>query len=130
MRTSHRLAVNVAMGLLGQAFMPRPLQADIVAGAKLFKERCAPCHSLRRGVDRHGPSLYRVMGRQAGMQPGFEYSATLPRSGIIWNGQTLDRWLREPHGAVPGAGMPFEGLEDTAQRTNVVEFLEHEATAR
>ena len=42
MRTSHRLAVNVAMGLLGQAFMPRPLQADIVAGAKLFKERCAP----------------------------------------------------------------------------------------
>jgi cytochrome c len=118
------------MGLLGPTFVPSVLQADIAAGAKLFKERCAPCHSLQRGVNRHGPSLFRVMGRQAGMQPGFEHSATLPRSGILWNGQTLDRWLREPHAAVPGSGMPFEGLKNTAQRTDVIEFLEHEAGAR
>jgi cytochrome c2 len=30
---------------------------------------------------------------------------------------------------VPGAGMPFKGLKDTAQRTDVIEILEHEAAA-
>ncbi len=120
----------VLAGVLSAALVPGSLHADVAAGARMFKQRCAPCHSLEPGVQRHGPSLENLMGRQAGMHPGFEYSEGLPRSGLIWNGETLDSWLRNPHAAVPAAGMPFEGLENTTQRHDVIEFLEHEAAPR
>jgi cytochrome c len=112
------------------ALGPCSVRADVVAGARVFKQYCAPCHSMKPGTQRYGPSLDNLMGRQAGMHPGFEYSTGLPRSGLIWNGHTLDDWLRNPHAAVSAARMPFEGLENPTQRHDVIEFLEHEAAPR
>jgi cytochrome c len=64
--------------------------------------------------------------------PGFEYSRAfqLQKRDLVWDGKTLDEWLRDPHAAVAEAGMAFEGLKDAEQRRAVIEFLEREAKAR
>jgi cytochrome c len=126
---SRRLIVALA---LGAALVPSAVHAEeVVAGAAVFEQYCAPCHSLKPGVNRYAPSLAGVIGRKAGTVQGFEYSKALQlQSGLVWNGKTLDEWLRDPHAAVPGTGMAFEGLKNAAQRRAVIEFLEREDAAR
>jgi cytochrome c len=127
---SRRLIVALA---LGAALVPSAVHAEeVVAGAAAFEQYCAPCHSLKPGVNRYAPSLAGVVGRKAGTVRGFEYSTALQlqKGGLVWDGKTLDEWLRDPHAAVPEAGMPFEGLKNAEQRRAVIEFLEREAAAR
>jgi cytochrome c len=129
MRGSRRL---VAVLALGAALVPFAVLAEEVAGAAAFKQYCAPCHSLKPGVNRYAPSLAGVVGRKAGTVRGFEYSTALQlqKSGLVWDGKTLDEWLRDPHAAVPETGMAFEGLKNAEQRRAVIEFLEREDAAR
>jgi cytochrome c2 len=122
----------VAAFALGAALVPPAARAAERSGAAVFKQYCAQCHSLEPGVNRHAPTLAGVIGRRAGTLPGFEYSPALQlqKRGLVWDGKTLDEWLRDPHAAVAEAGMPFEGLKDAEQRRAVIEFLEREAKAR
>ena len=47
-------------------------------------------------------------------------------SGIVWNEATLDKWLTNPQGLVPGAKM-FYHLADPADRADVIAFLREKA---
>jgi cytochrome c len=129
MAGSHRVVATLA---LGGALVASAVHAEEVAGAAAFKQYCAPCHSLTPGVNRYAPSLAGVIGRKAGTVQGFEYSKALQlqKSGLVWNGKTLDEWLRDPHAAVPETGMAFDGLKNAEQRRAVIEFLEREDAAR
>jgi cytochrome c len=129
MRGSRRPVAALA---LGAALVPSAVDAEEMTGAAVFKQYCAPCHSLKPGVNRHAPSLAGVIGRKAGTLRGFEYSTAvqLQKSGLVWDAKTLDEWLRDPHAAVPETGMSFEGLKNAEQRRAVIEFLEREAAAR
>ena len=64
-------------------------QADRARGEKLFGE-CVACHSLERGIQAVGPSLYGVLGRRAAALDEFRYSPAIKRSGITWNRETID----------------------------------------
>jgi cytochrome c len=68
----------IALAALAMLEIPAPAmaQGDPVAGKSLFA-RCAACHSVKPGENRMGPSLHGVVGRKAGVEPGFAYS---PRS--------------------------------------------------
>ncbi|MEA2823981.1 MAG: cytochrome c, partial [Alphaproteobacteria bacterium] len=66
--------------------------ADPGRGEKLFVE-CASCHSIEKGVDGVGPSLFGLFQRKAGEVADFRYSPALKRSGITWTAQTLDRYI-------------------------------------
>src|SRR5687767_3291657 len=69
---------------------------DAGRGARAFGA-CAACHSLEPERSLTGPSLSGVWGRKAGSLDGFaRYSRALKESGLVWNEQTLDRWLRDP----------------------------------
>jgi cytochrome c2 len=129
MHQSRRL---VAAFALGAALVPAAAAAAEPSGAALFKQHCAPCHSLKPGVSRHAPSHAGVIGRKAGTLPEFTYSPALQLQsrGLVWDAKTLDEWLRDPHAAVGETGMAFEGLKDAEQRRAVIEFLEREAKAR
>jgi cytochrome c len=97
--------------------------ADAEAGADAFDTYCSDCHSVSpKGTNRKGPSLFRVMGRRAGTVAGFDYSPQMRGSGIVWNPASLNAYLANPGGVVPGGKMK-KGLPKPADRANVIEYL-------
>ena len=93
----------------------------MAVGQELY-ERCAACHSLDR--DRVGPRHCGIFGRRAGSVPGFAYSEAMRASGIVWNRQTLDVFLADPLGTVPGTFMTYAGIQDPEERAQLLAFLE------
>ena len=84
---------------------------DATKGEKLYKGflRCNNCHSLEPGVTKVGPSLAGLFGRKAGTLAGFEgYSQAMTNSGVVWNEETLNKFLKDPQKFIPG-NMMIEG---------------------
>lgn len=97
--------------------------ADAGHGEKLFVE-CASCHSIERGVEGVGPSLFGLFQRKAGDVADFRYSPALKRSGIAWSPQTLDTYLADPQKSVPGNRMPYSGLPNPQDRADLIAYLQ------
>jgi len=96
---------------------------DARRGEKKFEE-CAACHKIERSEDNVGPSLHGVFGRKAGTLADFRYSPALKRSGITWSAQTLDTFLADPQKVVPANRMPYAGLADASDRTDLIAYLQ------
>lgn len=100
---------------------------DVARGQRDFR-MCAPCHSLEPDRSMTGPSLAGLWGRKAGNLQSFErYSDALKSSGIIWDDNSLDAWLSDPDGMVPGNEMHFNGIKTPEDRADLLAFLK-EAT--
>lgn len=84
---------------------------------------CGACHAVEPGSHGIGPSLAGVFGAKAGHASDFEYSQAMLDSGLTWNAATLDRYLDNPKGVVPGTTMSFAGVKDDAKRAQIVEYL-------
>ena len=52
---------------------------DAAAGAAVFKTQCSICHSVIEGKNMVGPSLFGVVGRQAGQVLGIPLLASEQR---------------------------------------------------
>lgn len=86
---------------------------------------CAACHILDQSTGRRaGPGLYGIVGKTAGTQPGFAYSAAMKDSGIVWTPETLDAFLASPQGVVPGTRMGAASISDPAKRKAIIEVLQ------
>jgi cytochrome c len=94
--------------------------ADLKLGKAAFA-RCAGCHSMN--YDINGPRLCGLIGRRAGSVPGFDYSAAMKRSDIVWSARTLDRLLADPRKAVPGTTMTEGAVPRRAERRALVAYL-------
>src|SRR6187402_3498699 len=75
-------------------------------GDQSFQTSCALCHSASLGpgntvVIKLGPTLVGVMGRKAGTSPHYNFTQALKDSGLVWNADTLDRYLTDPTATVP-----------------------------
>ena len=90
-----------------------------------FNDHCRECHSFLKGDNRLGPSLYGVVGRKAGLEPGYGYTQSLKDSGVTWDEPTLDKWIANPGAVVPGNGMspPYGGVADAEIRKRIIAFL-------
>lgn len=99
---------------------------DPARGEKRFEE-CATCHTLERGVNNVGPSLFGLFGRKAGSVEDFRYSPAMKMSGVTWTPQTLDKFIADPQMAVPGNRMPFAGMTDAGDRADLIAYLEKAA---
>lgn len=95
---------------------------DPASGEKVFVQ-CKTCHVTDPGQNRIGPSLHAVVGRKAGMEPGFQYSAANKGSGITWTKEKLFQYLENPQRVVPGTKMAFAGIQDPQKRADVIEYL-------
>ncbi|KRG66715.1 cytochrome C [Stenotrophomonas terrae] len=84
---------------------------------------CAGCHDTRAALGhRVGPNLHGVVGRKAGTAPGYNYSDAMKASGIVWDAQTLDAFIKSPAKLVPGSKM-VNATSDPARRQAVIEYL-------
>jgi cytochrome c oxidase assembly protein subunit 11 len=93
---------------------------DALAGGGLFEAQCAGCHAL--DSNKIGPALGNVMGREAGSVAGYPYSVGLKNAKLMWTRDTLDKWLSNPAGFVPGAQMPMR-VSDAQARQNIIAYL-------
>ena len=112
--------VATLLALCGAAASPARAGGDAANGQALYEARCAGCHSV--DDNRIGPAHRGVFGRKAGTREGFDYSAALKRSAIVWNEKTLDAWLAEPEKLIPGQAMNVQ-VSDAKAREDIVAFL-------
>ena len=101
--------------------------ADAAAGEAQFN-KCKICHSINAGGPAIvGPNLHGVFGRKAGTLDNFAYSEAMKESGIVWDDETMAKYLRNPKEVVPGGKMAFPGIKDEAQLADLLAYL-HQAT--
>lgn len=84
---------------------------------------CSACHSVNPGENGIGPTLAGVFGAKAGHIASFDYSDAMKGSGLTWDQATLDRYLENPSGTVPGTKMAYNGLKNADQRKAVIDYL-------
>ncbi|NIZ02767.1 c-type cytochrome [Thalassospira lucentensis] len=108
------------------------MAGDAAKGEKLFK-RCAACHSLDAGVNKVGPSLAGVIGRQCGSAEGFKYGKGYKAAcekGFVADEAFLTDYLKDPSaklseiaGSKQRSKMAFK-LKKDEDIADVIEFLE------
>jgi cytochrome c len=84
---------------------------------------CRSCHSVEKGQTVIGPSLFGVYGTRAGDVTGYDFTPELKASGLVWNDATLDKWLTNPVGLVPGTRMGYAGQPDPEKRRLIIAYL-------
>ena len=120
-----RLSAGFMAATLAAASLAGGAQAqDVARGGKLFAAQCGTCHSVANPpVTVMGPSLFRLVGRKAGTQPGFNYSNGMKNSGLVWTAAQLDAYLTAPKKTVPGLRMSYPGMPAAKDRADLIAFL-------
>jgi len=98
---------------------------DPLAGELAYRARCSGCHTASEdGGNRTGPKLFGAFGAPAGQRDiGYRFSEALASSGVTWDTDSLDQWLRSPRAFIPGNRMSFGGMSSAVDRANVITFL-------
>lgn len=97
-------------------------EADAAAGEGAFRA-CGACHAVEDGVNKVGPHLYDVVGRQVASVAGFAYSDAMAAHGGSWTPAELSAFLENPKAHIPGTKMSFAGVKDHQARANLIAYL-------
>lgn len=118
------LPLAAALALLsGAALAQNEVSPDEARLA--FNNHCRTCHVTNEGDHRLGPSLYGVVGREAGSASGFPYSSAMQNADFMWDAETIDRFILNPEAVVPGNNMkPFSGVASEEERAKIIAHLE------
>ena len=114
--------MKAVLGVIFLSLLCGTALADDPGVAEL--QKCKICHSLDKGgPNRVGPNLFGVFGRKAGTVAGFAYSDAMKNSGIVWDDETLAKFLRDPKESLPGNRMSFPGVQDDATLKALLQSL-------
>jgi len=103
-----------------------PVAAETDERTVAFNSYCRNCHSLKKNDQRLGPSLHSVFGARAGQVAGYRgYSGAL--DGLVWDIQTLDRYLADPASVSASTSMIYPPVRDPADRKRIIELLKSRA---
>lgn len=114
-------ALLVALAVLmtaGSAFAA----GDAKKGKRVFN-KCKACHSLAAGKKKIGPSLHGIFGRTSGTAAKFKFSPAMKKAKIVWNAETLDKYITKPRKFLPGTRMAFAGVKKKTDRDNLIAYL-------
>ena len=109
--------------LLASGFGSAAMAADAGAGKTVFQGSCSICHSAQPGQDKIGPTLFGLVGRKTGAEPGYNYSPANQAANLTWDVATLDKYLQGPRAMIPGTKMTFAGVKDDEKRANLIAYL-------
>lgn len=101
---------------------------DAAKGKKVFN-KCRTCHNADVEKNKIGPHLVGLFGRQAGAVEDFRYSDAMKGSGVVWDEETLEDYLEDPKGYIPGNKMAFAGITKESDLEDLLAYLE-EATKK
>ena len=119
-----RRPIHLSLSLAMALSLAAPAAAqDPDAGKTVFKQVCSICHEVAQGRNRIGPSLFGIVGRKSGSVGGFHYSDGNKSAALTWDEATLDRYLVNPRGVVPGTTMAYAGLKDDQKRHDLITYL-------
>ncbi|MFT6331916.1 MAG: cytochrome c [Lentimonas sp.] len=97
--------------------------ANLKAGAKIFK-KCSACHTVDPGgKNKVGPNLNATIGRKIASISNFKYSDAMKAKGGNWTIEKINKFLIKPRSYVPGTKMAFAGLKKDKDRANVIAYL-------
>ena len=97
------------------------VSSDAIGKAPRSYNKCVSCHSLVK--KKMGPPLGSIFGREAGTQKGYRYSKAMRRSKVIWNEDTLDKFLKSPTKYIKGTKMRFRGVKKERLRKSIISYL-------
>jgi cytochrome c len=115
------IAATLLLAGSGRTFAADNSKTGDPAKGEALYARCQGCHSIER--NRVGPMHRGLFGRQAGSVDGFNYSAAMKDSGIVWDETTLDTFLSAPRKLVPGTRMTYAGIADAQERADLIAWL-------
>ena len=95
---------------------------DPVNGKKVFK-KCVACHSLQEGKNKIGPSLYNLLDRKIGSVEGYKYSKAMKNSCVVWDEESLDKFLTKPRKFITKTKISFRGIKNKSLRDDLIFFL-------
>jgi cytochrome c len=122
-RLSIVIGLAAALLLQGMSALTSARAADPQQGQSVFRSQCAICHSVQQGRTLIGPSLYGIVGRRTGSEPGYAYSTANKNANLIWTPEVLDKYLNSPQTVIPGTKMPYGGLKDPTKRADIIAYL-------
>jgi len=114
--------VEAAAAAGGASLVVAGFTGDAARGQRIFMQ-CRTCHAIEPGVNRAGPSLHGIVGRESGTIPNFRYSNANKNSNVTWDEATLFTYLENPREFMPGTTMSFVGLKQPQQRADVIAYL-------
>lgn len=93
---------------------------DPARGQALYQQCYFACHA--EDAHRVGPAHRGVFGRRAGSAPGYAYSPALAASSVVWSAASLERWLADPEGLVPGQRI-YYAVANARDRADLIAYL-------
>ena len=97
--------------------------ASAADGEKVFK-KCAACHSIAKGgSNKIGPTLWGILGKQAGSAPDYKYSKAMTNHGKPWSFEEMNGFLIKPKDWIKGTKMSFAGLKKESERAAVILYM-------
>lgn len=119
-----RTIAVTALLLIAAIWNPALAEPDSANGQQLFAGACSACHSLEPNKNFTGPSLSGLWGRKAGSLSSFpRYSPAIKSADVVWDDQTLDKWIADPKAMISENRMIFPGLPSVRARADLIAFL-------
>ena len=94
------------------------------SGREIYERQCRTCHGGTAPADSPlGPSLAGIVGTKAGTQATGIHSRVMVESGIVWDRESLRRFLSDPRQVVPGSIMMVR-VSDAETLERLLDYLE------
>ncbi len=91
-----------------------------------FNTHCRNCHSVKKGDNRLGPSMFAIAGAKAGQAEGYRgYSGSL--KDFVWDEATLDRFIANPSSISPSTNMIYPPVADAEERRKIISYLKEQS---
>lgn len=131
MRHFWLMMLFAALALGGAAAAEQPAQPAAASpedpGRALFVKKCGQCHSLAKDKNGNGPSLHRIIDREAASVPGFKYSRAMRQmateEALEWSEENLALFLEKPSLLVPGTRMAFAGMKNKEELAALIDWI-------